>query len=88
MNVLLYVRNSPIKLIFISISKLIEKSLEKIKITKVIEIKSSKNNLQIKRDPIKLEDVIINLIANTIQEMLDEGKLGIKIYKKENFRIH
>lgn len=86
-DVLGYVRNSPIKLTSISLSELIENSLEKIKIPKDIEVKYTKNNLQIKCDPIKLEAVIINLIVNAIQEMPDGGELEIRTYEKDNFII-
>lgn len=86
-DILGYVRNSPIKLTSVSLSVLIENSLEKIKIPKDIEIKFTKNNLQIKCDPIKLEAVIINLIVNAIQEIPDGGKLEIKTYEKEDFVI-
>ena len=86
-DVLGYVRNSPLKLTNISISKVIKNSLEKINVPKDIEVSISKNDIKIDCDIDKIDAVFINLIVNSIQAMHDGGTIKIDISEQDNLII-
>jgi signal transduction histidine kinase len=86
-DVLGYVRNSPLKLTNVSISKVIENSLEKVNVPKDIEVSIADNDTKIDCDVDKIDAVFINLIVNSIQAMPDGGKIEIKISNEDNLVI-
>lgn len=86
-DVLGYVRNSPLKLISVSLSELIQNCIKKINVPKNVKLKFIENNLQIKCDPEKIEAVIINLIVNAIQEIPNGGDIEIKSFENNEFVI-
>ena len=86
-DVLGYVRHSPLKLTNVSISKIIENSLEKVNVPKDIEVSISKNDIKIDCDVDKIDAVFINLIVNSIQAMHDGGTIKIDISEKDNLVI-
>lgn len=86
-DVLGYVRNSPLKLISVSLSELIQNCVKKINVPKNVKLKFIENNLQIKCDPEKIEAVIINLIVNAIQEIPNGGDIEIKSFQNNEFVI-
>ncbi|WP_255465297.1 ATP-binding protein [Nitrosopumilus sp. b3] len=86
-DVLGYVRNSPLKLMSVSLSELIQNCIKKINVPKNVKLKFIENNLQIKCDPVKLEAVIINLIVNAIQEIPNGGDIEIKSFENNEFVV-
>ncbi|MGY5148852.1 MAG: sensor histidine kinase [Candidatus Nitrosopumilus sp. bin_68KS] len=86
-DVLGYVRSSPLKLISVSLSELIQNCIEKINVPDNIKLKFIENDLQIKCDPVKLEAVVINLIVNAIQEISNGGNIEIKSFENNEFII-
>ncbi|AJW71736.1 sensor histidine kinase [Nitrosopumilus adriaticus] len=86
-DVLSYVRRSPLKLISVSLSELIQDCIKKINLPDNIKLKFIKNDLQIKCDPVKLEAVIINLIVNAIQEIPNGGNIEIRSFENDEFMV-
>lgn len=86
-DVLGYVRSSPLKLISVSLSELIQNCIKKINLPDNIKLKFIENDLQIKCDPIKLEAVIINLIVNAIQEIPNGGNIEIRSFENDEFVV-
>jgi len=86
-DVLGYVRSSPLKLISVSSSELVQNCIKKINIPENIKLKFIENDLQIKCDPIKLEAVIINLIVNAIQEIPNGGNIEIRSFENDEFVV-
>ena len=86
-DVLGYVRISPLKLSNISVSELVENSIQKINVPNDIEIIISNSNLKFDCDTDKLDAVFINLIVNSIQAMHEGGKIEINISEKENMIV-
>ncbi len=86
-DVLGYVRTSPLKLVTVSIRKLVETSMLKINVPDDVEFTISSNDAQIDCDVDKLDAVFINLIVNSIQAMHEGGKIEIKIDEKNNMVI-
>ena len=86
-DVLGYVRNSPLKLISVSVNDLIKSSAEKVNLPNDVTLDISGKDVKINCDPIKLDAVFINLIVNSIQAMHEGGKINITTSEKENFAI-
>lgn len=86
-DVLGYVRNSPLKLISVSVQELIKSSAEKVNLPNDVTLKVSGKDVKINCDPIKLDAVFINLIVNSVQAMHEGGKIEIKISEKEKHAI-
>jgi len=86
-DVLGYVRNSPLKLNNVSISELVETSIQKINIPNDVDLKIYSKELNIDCDPIKLEAVFINLVVNSIQALPEGGKIEIQISDEDNMVV-
>ncbi len=72
-DVLGYVRNSPLRLVNISVHELLATSIEKINVPSNVKISISDKDVNINCDPIKIDAVFINLIINSIQAISDTG---------------
>jgi len=86
-DVLGYVGNSPLNLNTISLKEIIQNSLDKVTVSKDIEVKIAKKDITIDCDAVKLDAVFINLIVNSIQTMHDGGKICIEISEQNNLGI-
>ena len=86
-DVLGYVRNSPLNLTNISLTNLVQSSLDKVNVPKDVQVEITKKDVTIDCDAVKLDAVFINLIINSIQAMHEGGKIEIKISDQDNLAI-
>ena len=86
-DVLGYVQNSPLNLQNMSLSELVQSSLDKINLPDDVEVNISKKDVSVDCDIVKLDAVIINLIVNSIQAMYEGGKIEIQISEHDNSAI-
>ena len=86
-DVLGYVRNSPLNLSSVSLHELVQDSISKVNVPNDVQMEISSKDVKIDCDPVKLDAVFINLIVNSIQAMIDGGKIQIKMNERDNLVI-
>ncbi|TAK22854.1 MAG: HAMP domain-containing histidine kinase [Nitrosarchaeum sp.] len=82
-----FIRQTPLKLEKISLSKLLENTLKTIKIPENIKIDLPLNDISLYCDSSKLIVVLTNLINNSIQAIETEGKISIKAREDQDHSI-
>jgi len=86
-HVLDFVRDTPLKLDKVKISKILINSLDSIKIPKNIRLVLPKNDAELICDQEKISILISNLVLNSIQSINGKGLIAISLEKKDDVII-
>jgi signal transduction histidine kinase len=85
-DVLDYARATPLEIIGSSLNKIIQNSIESIKIPNNVSIIMPKKDITIECDVRKIEVVFINLILNAVQAIGDkDGKISILTHENDQY---
>ena len=87
-DVLNYINVTQIKFIQASLLKILQSTIEVLKIPETIEIILPKNDLIVECDPEKMESVFSNILLNAIQAIENnKGQIKVKISQTQNTAI-
>ncbi len=78
-DVMDYIRNKPLELQEVNLSKLIQSSIERANIQTKVEVKIPTKTTSVKADYDKLETVFSNLILNAAQAIKNTGKIEVRV---------
>jgi len=84
-DVLNFVRNKPLDLETILLSKMLESTINNIEIPERVNVHLPENDVSIECDHSKLEVVFMNLITNAIQAIEDKGDIFIRVNVDSDF---
>ncbi len=84
-DVLNFVRNKPLDLEIISLSKIFQCTINNVEIPERINVHLPENDASIECDHSKLEVVFMNLITNAIQAIEDKGDIFIRVNVDSDF---
>jgi len=84
-DVLNFVRNKPLDLDMISLSKILQVTINNIEIPERVNIHLPENDVSLECDPPKLQIVFMNLITNAIQAIEDKGDVFIRVNADSDF---
>jgi len=84
-DVLNFVRNKPLDLEMISLSKILQATISNIEIPERVNVHLPENDVSLECDPPKLQVVFMNLISNAIQAIEDKGDILIRVNADSDF---
>jgi len=84
-DVLNFVKNKPLDLEMILLSKILQAAINNIEIPERVNIHLPENDISLECDPPKLEVVFMNLITNAIQAIEDQGDVFIRVNTDSDF---